>query len=209
MGVVTLEYFRPPRRYDGLPWTQARVEEATTATGTFSEIETFTLSPVDADPENPDARNFTTELASDDEGLWYRVVFLDADGDEAQPTTPVQNVVEDVPVPFATVNELARILKIRSPTEEQENAMERVMLAAAGEIRSEIDLEDDSTLSGWQLELAASVNLDRAVEHWRQEEVPWGIVGIGSELGTTRIARDTWDRHAHKLAPLKEQWGFA
>ena len=87
--------------------------------------------------------------------------------------------------------------------------MERVLLVAAGEINAEIDLATDDGLAGWQLSLAAEVNLERAVEHWRQQEAPFGLIGLGPELPAERTARDSWDRHAHKLAPLKAQWGIA
>ena len=208
--VITFEDYRPIARYDGLAWTQARIEESDTdtlsATTVWAELETKTISPLDADPTNPAYRSFTTELASDTDDLWYRIVFVDASGDESLPTTPVQNSDTRVDL-YASVTELARILKIRAPTAEQETAMERVLLAAAGEINSEIDVDADTELTGWQLALAAEVNLERAVEHWRQQEAPFGLVE--TTLGTSFTARDSWERHANKLAPLKGQWGFA
>jgi hypothetical protein len=109
---------------------------------------------------------------------------------------------------YADVDELARILKIRTPSTEQTTAMERVLLMSAGEINSEIG-RSNSELSGWQLALAEEVNLERAVEHWRQEESPFGLVGLGAELGSAFTAKDSWERHALKLAPLKEEWGIA
>ena len=112
---------------------------------------------------------------------------------------------------YTNTTELARILKIRSPTAEQTVAMQRVLDVAEGEIDAEIDLADDAdALAGWQLALAAEVNLERAVEHWRQQESPFGLVGLGGEFGgAVRTARDSWDWHAHTLAPLKIQWGVA
>lgn len=110
---------------------------------------------------------------------------------------------------YATVDELARVLKIRSPSSEETEAMTRVLVTAAGEINSEIDLaDDDPDLTGWQLALAAEVNLERAVEHWQQGSVAFGIIGLG-DGAVAYTARDSWDRHAHKLAPLKSQWGIA
>jgi hypothetical protein len=104
--------------------------------------------------------------------------------------------------------ELFRLLKIANPTAAQTLAGERVLLAASGEIDSEIDLAaDDDPLAGWQLALVEEVNLERAVELWR--ETPFGIVGIDSDIGGTHTARNTWERYAHKLAPLKSQWGLA
>ena len=118
---------------------------------------------------------------------------------------------------YADADELARILKIRTPTDEQSDALERVLEVAAGEIDAEIGFtldeagEQETPLEGWELALAAEVNLERAVEHWRQQEAPFGLLGIGSEFGggAERTARDTWERHAHKLAPLKQSWGLA
>jgi hypothetical protein len=40
-------------------------------------------------------------------------------------------------------------------------------------------------------------------------EAPFGILSVDDLGVATRTARDTWERHAHKLAPLKRQWGFA
>jgi hypothetical protein len=207
--VVSFENYQPTARYDGVPWTEALIQEAATADALdadWTTIDTIALSPVDADPENPASRDFTTEngTAAD---LWYRIVFADASGDELLPTVPVQNTT---PIfAYATVAELARILKIRQPTPEQTDAMERVLLAAAGEINAEIDLTSEQGLSSWQLALAQEVNLERAVEHWRQQETPFGLMVVGVDLPAERTGQNTWDRHAAKLAPLKSRWGFA
>lgn len=208
--VITFEDYKPAPRYDSLAWTEAELYEATTIDGTYTLIDTFTLDPVDADPENPAYRDFTTELADDAMDLWYYFIFKDASGDESQPTAPVQNTDAEAFSSYGSVSELFRILKIRNPSEEQTTAAERVLLAAAGEINSEVDLADDASLSSWQIALATEVCLERAVEHWRQQEAPFGLLPVGGELGgAERTARDTWDRHAHKLAPLKSQWGLA
>lgn len=210
--VITFEDYRPAPRYDGLAWTSAELYESATSSvdSAYTLLETFTLDPVDADPENPAFRDFTTELADDAMDLWYYFVFKDASGDESQATAPVQNTEADAFASYGSVSELFRILKIRSPSAEQTTAAERVLLAAAGEINAEIDLADDASLAGWQHALATEVCLERAVEHWRQQEAPFGLMPLGGEIGgAERTARDSWDRHAHKLAPLKNQWGLA
>jgi hypothetical protein len=207
--VITFEDYTPTARYDGIAWTSVRIYEADAADALDADwtlIDTIALSPVDADPSDPATRDFTTELASDTDELWYRLVFVDATGDTLAPTVPVQNIVS--PTPYATVSELARILKIRTPSDEQTAAMERVLLTAAGEIDAEIDLGDEG-LSGWQLALATEVNLERAVEHWRQQESPFGLLAVGVDVPAERTAQNSWNRHAEKLAPLKGQWGFA
>jgi len=56
--------------------------------------------------------------------------------------------------------------------------------------------------------LITEVNLERAVEHWQQAESPFGVIGLGDSVPTV-TAKDTWDRHAYKLAPLKRSWGIA
>jgi hypothetical protein len=207
--VITFENYLPAARYDATPWTEADIEEGETAAGPWVLLETIALSPVDADPADPAYRDFTTELASDDPELWYRIVFRDATGDESQATAAIQNVASSDFTAYTSVIELARILKISTPSDEQTTAMERVLLAAAGEINAEIDLAEDVSLSGWQLALAAQVNLQRAEELWHLQEVPMGLAGLGSEFGATHLARNSWDKHAYTLAPLKNQWGLA
>ena len=38
-------------------------------------------------------------------------------------------------------------------------------------------------------------------------QAPCGIVGLGDD-GATYTAKDSWDRHALKLMPLKGSWGW-
>ena len=204
--VVTFERFRPPARYDALPWTEARIEESDEEEGTYALIDTYTLAPVDADPTEPDYRSFTTELGTA-EDYWYRIVFADLDGDTSPATVPIQNTAEAALIsvePYATAAELATILQV-NPTSNAD-ALDRVLIAAAGEINSELGRSD---LSGWELQLAAQVNLARAEELWKQMKAPWGVIGLDSEIGATHIARDTFARHAQALAPLKREWGIA
>lgn len=110
---------------------------------------------------------------------------------------------------YTTTDELQRILKIRDASDEQTAAMTRVLTTAYVEIVSEIDLATDIVLTDDQTQLAAEVQLERAVEHWQQGGTPFGIIGIDDRGGTSYIARDSWERHALKLAPLKSQWGIA
>ena len=111
---------------------------------------------------------------------------------------------------YATTTELAAVLKIRTPSAEQLVSLQDVLDIAAYEIDTEIDLAADATaLTATQTKLAKEVNIERAVEHWRQREAPFGLIGLGRELPAERTAQDSWQRHAHKLAPLKNQWGLA
>jgi len=111
---------------------------------------------------------------------------------------------------YADTDELFRILKIRQPTDAQVDAGERVLAVATYEIDRELDRPDDDPIAGAQVALAQEVCLERAVEHWRQQEAAFGLLAIEGIVGATeRIARDTWERHANKLASAKLQWGIA
>ncbi len=204
--VVTFEDFVPAARFDDVPWTDARIEESDAKDGTFTPIDTVTFLIPDPDPANPGARSFTTSQGTAI-GYWYQIVFIDGSLNESLPTAPLQNTAGTVsPHMYATVTELARILKIRSATAEQTVALRRCLEAAANEIDSELGRTD--TFSSPFPALVVEVNLERAVEHWQQGEIPFGIVGLG-DTGAIYTARDSWDRHAHKLSPLKESWGLA
>jgi hypothetical protein len=103
--VVSLEDYRPSPRYDGEPWTDARIEEAAASTGPWTTLETIALAPVDADPMNPAYRDFTTQLGTAD-GLWYRIVFLDAD-DRTLSTELAHGLTScSNPLPGMTCNQL-------------------------------------------------------------------------------------------------------
>jgi hypothetical protein len=91
--VISFQGYTPPARFDSNPWTEARVEEGLTETGSWSLIDTLVLDPVDADPTQPQIRNLTTENASDTTGLWYRIIFADALGGTSLPTEPIQNLL--------------------------------------------------------------------------------------------------------------------
>lgn len=197
--VLTLTGLTPPARFDDLAWTGARLEQADTETGSYTLLETFTLDPVDDDPEQPDTRNFTSELAT--VAKWYRIVWVDEDGDQSPPEPPVEFTGETVTA-YATAAELARLLSVNATTFATQ--LNEVLLAAAGEIQAEIRRSD---LAGWESALAAQVNLERAQEHWKERAIGWGIVGLDTEV-PIRLARDTWERHANKLAPLKN-WSAA
>jgi hypothetical protein len=206
--VVTFENFRPPPRYDLLPWTSVEIEESVDVMSGWTQIDTIPLSPVDTDPTHPELRSFTTEHGTAID-YWYRVTFTDATGDTSQPTVPIQNTsaVSTTPPPvtaYATTDELFRLLKIRVPTADQVTAGQRVLDSAALEIDSEIGLDSPYTDPP---ALVVEVNLERAVEHWQQQEVPYGI--WENALGPIIVGRDTWARHALKLSPLKQSWGVA
>jgi hypothetical protein len=104
---------------------------------------------------------------------------------------------------YADVAELARVLTLRAPTTEQTTAMQRVLDAAAVEIDDWVGTAFGTPYPA----LVVEVNIERAVEHWKQEESPFGIVGVGEIPVAT--GRDSWDRHGMKLAPYRTSWGVS
>lgn len=80
--VVSLEGFTGGARYDGLSWTDARIEQGDSADGPWVSLGSQVLAP-DADPTQPATHDFTTTNASSPIG-WFRVVFVDAAGHEQE-----------------------------------------------------------------------------------------------------------------------------
>jgi hypothetical protein len=98
--VLTLEGFTPGARSDETPWTQARIEEASSHAGPWSPLATFDIDPLDADPKHPQERDFQTTTPNG--RGWYRIVWLDADGNR-QDTPAIysdQSLYETTGVPF-------------------------------------------------------------------------------------------------------------
>lgn len=96
MTVVTLLGYTPPPRFPPVttPWTSVEWQEAPDAAGipgAWTVIDTQLLDPVDANPEQPARRRLTTLAGTVVQG-WYRVVWLDADGNRSEPTAAVRNV---------------------------------------------------------------------------------------------------------------------
>lgn len=213
--VVSIEDVRPSPRFDGLPWTQVQIWEAATEDaafpGSWTLLETINLSTlpggVDADPRVPAYRSVTTQLGTAAE-QWYTLVFLDATADSGLPTVPIQNVADDRPV-YAAVSELAQVLKVSATTRHDD--LMRVLKAAADEIDHEIGTADINSTSlpySNPPSIVRQVNLDRALEHWQDPK--FGIVtGMGFEGAATFTMKNPWERHAHKLAILKADWGLA
>lgn len=112
---------------------------------------------------------------------------------------------------YAETDELAKVLNVRLGSDE--DALQDVLDAAALEIDSELGRSEpfdfSVTADALVLPLLREVNIERAVEHWQQRKSPFGLLGLGSEFGPAHTATDSWERHARKLAPLKESFGIA
>jgi hypothetical protein len=107
---------------------------------------------------------------------------------------------------YATPEELARILGLSNIGPAQTDALARVLDASATEIDAELALTEP--LTDPYPALVVEVNLERAVEHWKQEQSPFGIIVLGGESAPGYSSRNSWRRHAQSLLPLKEgRWG--
>lgn len=212
--IVSFENYTPPPRFDSVAWSEVRIEQSDTATLSttatiWTQIDVVALSPIDPDPAAPATRSFTTDQASDTPDLWYRVVFADGTGNTSLPSVPVQNLEFPVAA-YATVDELFRILKVRTPTADQTAAAQGDLDTATIEINHEIDLATDAAaLTAEQLELVKGVCLDRAADLWRHRESAPGILGVVDEAMPTTPGRYSWERYAARLSVLKDQWGIA
>ena len=108
---------------------------------------------------------------------------------------------------YATADELARILQLSGPSAAQQAALARVLDAAAAEIDAYLALEEP--LVEPYPPLVVEVNLERAVDHWKAEQSPFGIVTAGGDMPPSYSGRNSWRRHANTLLPLKEGFGVA
>lgn len=207
--VVTFLDYQPPQRFDGLPWTAVRIEEAPTVDGSYAVIETVALAPLDADPSDPAYRSFTTENGTAP-AYWYRIVFADADGDLSAPSSPVQNTAAaGYSAVYATVEELGRLIGKPNPTAAEQTAMVRVLQAAADEINWDLGYSASSPAPTPTPAIVADVNLTRAAELWRFNFSTSGVLPQGPDIGVVVAPRDTWNRHHLRLNPLRLHVGIA
>lgn len=112
MTLVSLADYTPAPRFDGVPWAQARLEESVAKDGPWTPRQTFALSPIDADPANPETRQFTTVNATLIDG-WYRIVWIDGSFAESA-TEPVQNILPVEAEYYPTLAQVARHLASRT-----------------------------------------------------------------------------------------------
>jgi hypothetical protein len=105
------------------------------------------------------------------------------------------------------VAELARVLHIRAPTADQTTAMQRCLDGSLSEVTSFIDRVDPLTPA--QQQLVDEVTLERAVEHWQQQESPFGLMGLGGDSVPIYTSRNSFYRHQRKLMSVKQQMGVA
>jgi hypothetical protein len=206
--IVSFQNYLPAARYDSVPWTQALIEEADTSTGTWATIDTITFDVPDPDPADPQERSFTTPNGTAPD-LWYRVTFLDDFDGTSMPTTAFQNTGV-ASQPYATTDDLFRVLKVRTPTDDQTVAAQGDLDTATLEINAELDWADDHTpATSDQLDLMKNVCINRAADLWRHRESIPGVLGGLDDVMPTAPGRYSFARYVAMLSPLKDQWGVS
>lgn len=110
---------------------------------------------------------------------------------------------------YADVAELARLLNLPAPTTAQTEAMQRVLDEAAADIDWCLGYDAQTPAPSPVPPLIVNVNLDRAMELWKQSQTPFGIAVLGPDAVPILTARDSFYRHSLRLAPLKTGWGVA
>jgi hypothetical protein len=107
-------------------------------------------------------------------------------------------------VAYATPEALKALLNL--PTADPER-LTLVLDAAAAEIDWELGYTTEAPAPTPPPPLVTEVNLERAVELWRQGWSGFGGVTV-PEVGPVLTARNSWWRHAMTLAPLKGARGI-
>jgi hypothetical protein len=204
--VVSFTDYEPPARFDSIPWTQARIDQADASTGPWTTIDTITFADPDPDPATPAERSFTTPYGTAPD-LWYQVTFVDDDGNVSTATDPVQNSVAGGA--YATTADLFRVLKVRTPSDAQEDAAQGDLDTATIEINAELDwAADHAPATPEQRELFKGVCIDRAADLWRHRESIPGVLGGLDDVVPTP-GRYSWARYVARLSVAKDQFGVA
>lgn len=112
---------------------------------------------------------------------------------------------------YATLEQFYfRVKPQGTPSTEYAEAAQQALDAASEAITTYLgwdELETPPTPTADQEALLAIVNLDVAQEYFRAPL--FGALNQGPELAPVLVARDSFERHRRKLAPLKTSWGVA
>lgn len=140
MSLVNLTDYRPMPRFDGVPWSQARIDGTSDVeAGTWQRITTVEFDELDADPAKPIERNFTIRLTNP-ATTWLRVVFLDDEGQQDL-TDPVPTSSETTKL-LATTGDIA--LRLGRYLSDSEEAQVRSLIATATtNILAAVDKDSD------------------------------------------------------------------
>jgi hypothetical protein len=114
MSVVSFTDYTPIPRFDDVPWTTVMIEESISEAGPWTLIDTQNLMPIDGDPSDPMPRSFTTDNATADSGLWYRISF----GDNLNNVMQMTPTFNGIPIEWTpTIPDVAGVILIRTRDE--------------------------------------------------------------------------------------------
>lgn len=222
--VVTIENVTPPPRDDATAWTTARIEEAPRGSDLFVAVQAIALDPLDVDPADPQPRDLTTELAQYADGR-YRVVFIDATGDESPPSTPTEVTTPSATDVLAAVEETMayrlrasgfgqggggrEVQHFTDTTTPTRARAESVSARKAAEVARDFDvsaseLADLVTIAALRaaIELEASApNMDEArIRTWRDQ--------LREYVTKATVRGDAADEASDGAQAMGAKWGF-
>jgi hypothetical protein len=212
--VVTFVGYRPPARYDQLPWTQAVIQEAATETGSYTTVDTVTLTPVDSRPVRP-GPTVVHDRARHRPRLLVPGSVPRRNGRQqpADQPDPERRRINRGHARLRDPGRAATGAAETAPTAAETVAMQRDLDVAAREIDWDLSYDPASNPAPApataEYALLADVNLDRAVELWATHQRPFGAQQAGADMMPLVAPRDTWHRHHLRLNPLRTSFGVA
>lgn len=149
MTVVSLVGFKPPSRYDGVPWASVTIQESAIPDVPWVTIDTLPVLPLDADPKVPATRSFTTVAALLDTG-WYRLRFADGVGHVSTWSEPVRHsaVAAQLPPTPEDVRDSSELLRVKYPIgdPDSERRLRNVVYTATATVQGITGRLIDTTL---------------------------------------------------------------
>lgn len=205
MGItVTFVGTLPPPRSDGIPWIGVEIQESPSSAGPWNLIDTQTLSPIDTDPSQPQARNITTDNGTLQNG-WYRFIFTDEFAGSSMPSAPVLNgSTLTLPPSADTIRNASPLLRQKYPLPSSDPYASNDLHMLTGQATAEVQAIT------WRL-IDPALG-DSAPEGYQSEAVPVGLVPIAVQAISRvaeRIAITTQPAIATQIATGRRMRGFS
>ena len=179
--VVTFVGYRPPVRYDAVPWTEVRIQESATEDGTYAQLEAIPLTPgrhgsvAAGGPVVHDRARHSVGLLVPGRvrGRHRR--------HQSVPTTPVQNVAGGSVPTISPVRRRCRARPRTAVAGGNAGAGGRDAPGDPGRVSPDRQLPRARRhrTSRPTRPSSSQVCLDIAVDLWKQEQSPFGVVVVG------------------------------
>lgn len=125
--IRSFENYKPPSRYDGVPFITARIQESAVKDTGYLTIKTVTIAPADSDPSTPAERDFTTNEAQLEAG-WYRIQWVDVN-DSIFNSEATFFPAYLRPAVLATPEDVGRMLRSPVPAESEDDVVRALEVA--------------------------------------------------------------------------------